>query len=421
MSVSKKPIIKVTAAIITNGGEFLICQRPKNKSCGLLWEFPGGKIEPGETAENCIIRECNEELGINLESVKHYCNISYEYEDKIVDLSFHTALLKDRASIMIKEHNAIEWIGAQDVKKYDFCPADKKMLDIKGLIDAQIGDSSKKQACPRCGSTKIYRDGKNVSKGISFQRFRCNDCKKRFSSGLYEENQIIHFGVKLKANDSMTISRESFSEPSYRISYAQRKILELRIAEGLEKVPNDIYEDDEHYTDKYVKKHSIDCGINYDINMKYFTSLDEIAFRDYLTKFTEKNRLSYVDDLTKVNNTTGVYLLVLGQYKQVYIGQSSNIKRRILQHWSNKKEFDRRIFGRVEDSILPIDSFGALDTTEIYYKESTIWDINELEEKLVRRFDQKYLLNRVAGGINGEFDDSYRKVMLAGSARHRRI
>ncbi len=133
MNVSKKPTIDVTAAIIINEGKFLICQRPKNKSCGLLWEFPGGKIEPGETAAECIIRECNEELGVNLESVKHYCDIVYEYEDRIVKLSFHTASIKNKRSIIIKEHNAINWITASDINEYKLCPADQKMIDTKGL------------------------------------------------------------------------------------------------------------------------------------------------------------------------------------------------------------------------------------------------------------------------------------------------
>ncbi len=59
-------------------------------------------------------------------------------------------------------------------------------------------------------------------------------------------------------------------------------------------------------------------------------------------------------------------MLVLDEYKQVYIGQSTDIKSRILHHRSKKKPFDRLIFGSVENSILSIDSFGALDTTRIY-------------------------------------------------------
>ena len=67
-----KKILKVTAAIIRDGDKLLLCQRPKEKSCGLLWEFPGGKIELNETPEQCIARECMEELNIKLEDVKYF-------------------------------------------------------------------------------------------------------------------------------------------------------------------------------------------------------------------------------------------------------------------------------------------------------------------------------------------------------------
>ena len=133
MNVSKKPRIKVTAAIIANGGQFLICQRPKNKSCGLLWEFPGGKIEQGETPEECIARECNEELNIELQSIKQYCNVTYEYDDKIVELSFLTASIDNRNSMQPNEHNDVAWIKKNDLSNYSFCPADQKMLTEYGL------------------------------------------------------------------------------------------------------------------------------------------------------------------------------------------------------------------------------------------------------------------------------------------------
>ena len=57
---------EVVAALIWNNDRFLICQRPKHKSCGLLWEFVGGKVEQGETKEQALIRECKEELDITL-------------------------------------------------------------------------------------------------------------------------------------------------------------------------------------------------------------------------------------------------------------------------------------------------------------------------------------------------------------------
>ena len=59
-------MIDVTAAVIARGGRMLLCQRPQGKRCAGLWEFPGGKAEPGETLEMCLVRECREELGVEL-------------------------------------------------------------------------------------------------------------------------------------------------------------------------------------------------------------------------------------------------------------------------------------------------------------------------------------------------------------------
>lgn len=81
--------LEVTAAIIRQNGKILICQRPAEKNCGLLWEFPGGKIEAGETGEQCIVRECQEELSITLSVERELTDITYEYPDRIVHLHFY--------------------------------------------------------------------------------------------------------------------------------------------------------------------------------------------------------------------------------------------------------------------------------------------------------------------------------------------
>ena len=70
-------MLEVTAAIIRQNGKVLICQRPANKNCGLLWEFPGGEIEAGETGEECIVRECQEELGVILRVEREYTDIAF--------------------------------------------------------------------------------------------------------------------------------------------------------------------------------------------------------------------------------------------------------------------------------------------------------------------------------------------------------
>lgn len=120
-------MLEVTAAIIQQNDKILICQRPANKSCGLLWEFPGGKIEAGETGEQCIVRECQEELGVTLSVERELTDIVHEYSDRTVHLHFY--LCRIAAGVPEKkEHNAIAWIAPNEVRQYVFCPADTKML-----------------------------------------------------------------------------------------------------------------------------------------------------------------------------------------------------------------------------------------------------------------------------------------------------
>ena len=128
-----------------------------------------------------------------------------------------------------------------------------------------------------------------------------------------------------------------------------------------------------------------------------------------------------VFDLKDIAGIEGIYVLVLGQYKQVYIGKSSDIKRRILSHWSRKKEFDHLICGRVDESVISIDSFGALDTTQIFYKRVSWRDIDEVEEKLVSSFKGEYLINRVAGGLNAENEAPIRNLQLLASMKKREL
>lgn len=82
-------MIFVSAAIIRNtAGEILICQRGAGGSCAFLWEFPGGKQEAGETAADCLVRECREELGIEIDIVALLEQTSYTYPDNKIGLSF---------------------------------------------------------------------------------------------------------------------------------------------------------------------------------------------------------------------------------------------------------------------------------------------------------------------------------------------
>lgn len=129
--------LEVTAAIIRQNGKILICQRPADKNCGLLWEFPGGKIEAEETGEQCVIRECQEELSVTLSVERELTDITYEYPDRIVHLHFYLCNIADGSPVK-KEHNALEWISPDVIDQYEFCPADKAMISELEKDGAQI-------------------------------------------------------------------------------------------------------------------------------------------------------------------------------------------------------------------------------------------------------------------------------------------
>lgn len=124
--------IEVTAAVIHKNGKYLICQRPENKSCGLLWEFPGGKIESGESGEQCIVRECKEELGVTLRVERKLTEVYYDYPDRNVHLHFYLCNIASGV-LERKEHNAFAWISCDEISSYSFCPADEKMLSLNVL------------------------------------------------------------------------------------------------------------------------------------------------------------------------------------------------------------------------------------------------------------------------------------------------
>lgn len=121
-------VTEVVAALIWNGDRFMICQRPAHKARGLLWEFVGGKVEPGETKEQALIRECWEELAVTLSVGDVFMEVVHEYPDVTVRLSLFNAVITDGVPQML-EHNDIRWITPAEIPQYDFCPADEEILD----------------------------------------------------------------------------------------------------------------------------------------------------------------------------------------------------------------------------------------------------------------------------------------------------
>ena len=119
---------EVAAALIWDGDRFLACQRPANKARGLLWEFVGGKVEPGETREQALIRECREELAITVRVDDIFMEVTHEYPDLTVHLTLFHAAIADGTPQML-EHNDLRWVTIQEMDELTFCPADEVILD----------------------------------------------------------------------------------------------------------------------------------------------------------------------------------------------------------------------------------------------------------------------------------------------------
>ncbi|MBE6967799.1 MAG: (deoxy)nucleoside triphosphate pyrophosphohydrolase [Ruminococcaceae bacterium] len=119
---------EVVAALIREGNRFMICQRPAHKARGLLWEFVGGKLEPGETKEQALIRECREELGVTLSVGTVFMDVLHEYPDLTVHLTLFNATIAEGVPQKL-EHEDIRWISTDEIPNYAFCPADESILE----------------------------------------------------------------------------------------------------------------------------------------------------------------------------------------------------------------------------------------------------------------------------------------------------
>lgn len=121
-------ITQVTAAIIRQDDKVLICQRAQGESCSNLWEFPGGKLEVCETLEECLIRECKEELGISIRVKDIFARTSHKDGDKEMGFTFFHAEIMD-GELKMKVHQDVRWVTSQELGSYTFCPADVEIAE----------------------------------------------------------------------------------------------------------------------------------------------------------------------------------------------------------------------------------------------------------------------------------------------------
>lgn len=221
-------------------------------------------------------------------------------------------------------------------------------------------------------------------------------------------SSIQHFGVSVRTSGkhSPQLERREYLQASTRVSKpgyylegaATGRITPDRLGE-LFADPTTCAE----YSDGWVASYGELALKNFDLNMMHFRRLEQQRFDDglaaLLAGFPE---LREVTDLRTVAGEPGIYVMVLDRYRQLYVGQSVDVAKRIRQHWTKSKPLDRLIFGDVESSILSIDAFRALDTTRIFVVTGVPLDDpherDQLERSMASSVDPDLSLNRIAGG-----------------------
>ena len=140
-------MIKVTCAIIIQNEKILLTQRGQHPHHPFQWEFPGGKMKPGENEEECIIREINEELELQLEIVERLKPAEFNYGFKIIELIPFICFIRT-GEIKLNEHVDFKWIRLQEAEKMDISEADRKVISneknislLKKYIGKQMDDS----------------------------------------------------------------------------------------------------------------------------------------------------------------------------------------------------------------------------------------------------------------------------------------
>ncbi len=162
--------------------------------------------------------------------------------------------------------------------------------------------------CIYCNSNHVHKDGNHNG----LQRYKCLDCNKKFDGEEYDTKYIEHFGVKIKDKSTNKLTRDNYCIPTNKTDSETRKNIEtaefyktnninVSIPKYYINLPNEVFVDKDTYTDDWVKKHYDNCMYNYDLNMKYFDSLDKKEFNKVLDDFIKRNKLNQIFNLEQVN------------------------------------------------------------------------------------------------------------------------
>ena len=117
----------VTAALIRDNQKILVAKRGRGKKFGSQWEFPGGKLDRGETPEACLRREIREELNLEIQVDEHFCTVHHQYPDSKIELmAFWCSIIG--GSLKLEEHEQVRWVTVAEMKQYDFVEADLNVI-----------------------------------------------------------------------------------------------------------------------------------------------------------------------------------------------------------------------------------------------------------------------------------------------------
>ena len=119
----------VAVILLTEDHRFLIARKKPGKPLSGYWEFPGGKVEPGETPESALVREIKEELNVDIYNLKEYCSYDYQKEKRVLEFTFFTAS-GNTENLLLSDHDQVAWITFEELASYALAPADMIAADI---------------------------------------------------------------------------------------------------------------------------------------------------------------------------------------------------------------------------------------------------------------------------------------------------
>ena len=248
------------------------------------------------------------------------------------------------------------------------------------------------------------------------------------------DNDVVHFGIKFDMSKTRSfLTRNNYAKID-KYNYEKGKSYKYYLENWsyFENMKEELIKDvDQNYnltiyppslkfemngnqlqlTDDFCEKYHKACMINYDLNMNFIKNLDKEKFVSVIDKIIKDYNMIKITDLNTCKGKKGIYMMVLDNYKQVYIGQTTrDIRERILRHWKNKPCFDKVLFGRETSSVISIDSYGFLDTSRIYTIFLDDWKkIDEYEENMINNIPNEFLVNRIGGGIHLNTDSDFLK------------